>query len=183
MTREEALELLRKHVKKQNLLKHMIAVGGIMRRLAQHFGEDEHRWELAGLLHDLDYEYTNENPEEHPEMGVQMLRKEGFNDEEVLHAILAHNNKVPLETLMDKALYVSDPTSGFIVACALIRPEKSLDAIDVPFMLRRFKEKSFARGASREQMKMCKELLGLELEEFLQLSLEGMKLVRNELGL
>ncbi len=183
MTREEAFELLKKHVKKQNLIKHMVAVGGIMRALARHFGEDEHRWELAGLLHDIDYEYTNENPENHPEMGVQILRDYGFNDEEILHAILAHNNKAPLETLMDRALYVSDPTSGFIVAAALIRPEKSLDAVDVPFLLRRFKEKSFARGASREQMKMCEELLGLGLEDFYAIALEGMKEVRQELGL
>ncbi len=183
MTREEALELLKNHVKKQNLIKHMVAVGGIMRALARHFGEDEHRWELAGLLHDIDYEYTNENPENHPEMGVQILRDYGFHDEEILHAILAHNNKAPLETLMDRALYVSDPTSGFIVAAALIRPEKSLDAVDVPFLLRRFREKSFARGASREQMKMCEELLGLSLEEFYAIALEGMKEVRQELGL
>ncbi len=183
MTREEALNLLKKHVKKQNLIKHMIAVGGIMRALARHFGEDENRWELAGLLHDIDYEYTNENPENHPEMGVQILRDYGLDDEEILHAILAHNEKAPLETLMDKALYVSDPTSGFIVAAALIRPEKSLDAVDIPFLMRRFREKSFARGASREQMKMCESLLGLSLEEFYSIALEGMKEVREELGL
>ena len=87
-------------------------------------------------------------------MGVNILKELGFNDEEILHAILAHNNKVPLETLMDKALYLSDPTSGFIVACALILP-----------LLR------------------CKELLNLELSEFLNLCLEGLKLVRSELEL
>jgi len=175
--------LLRTHIKRGNLIKHMIAVGGIMRRLARHFGEDERRWELAGLLHDIDYEYTKEDPENHPEMGVEMLRRYGFNDEEVLHAILAHNEKVPFKTLMDRALYVADPTSGFIVAAALIKPEKSLDAIDVPFLLRRFKEKGFARGASREQMKRCEDLLNLSLEEFYALALEGMREVREELGL
>ncbi|NPB03205.1 MAG: HD domain-containing protein [Thermotogae bacterium] len=183
MDRPEALKLLRRHVRYPNLVKHMIAVGGIMRRLARHFGEDERRWELAGLLHDIDYEYTKENPERHPEMGVKILREYGFNDEEVLHAILAHNEKTPLETLMDKSLYVADPTSGFIVAAALIKPEKNLDAIDVPFLLRRFKEKGFARGASREQMGMCEPLLGLRLEQFFTLALEGMREVREELGL
>ena len=183
MSREEAIALVRKHVSRPNLVKHMIAVGGIMRALARHFGENEHRWELAGILHDLDYDYTNENPENHPEMGVRMLREMGFDDEEILHAILAHNRKVPFETLMDKALYVADPTSGFIVAAALIRPEKSLDAVDVPFLMRRFREKGFARGASREQMRMCEDLLGLNLEDFYAIALEGMKEVREDLGL
>ncbi|MFZ8845656.1 MAG: hypothetical protein ACO2O6_00455 [Candidatus Hydrothermia bacterium] len=84
---------------------------------------------------------------------------------------------------MDKALYLSDPTSGFIVACALILPQKNLDYVDVDFMLRRFKEKSFAKGANRQQILRCKELLNLELSEFLNLCLEGLKLVRSELEL
>ncbi len=183
MNREWAINLVKQHMKKPNLIKHVIAVGGCMRRLANYFNENEERWEIAGILHDLDYEYTNEDPQNHPEMGVNILRELGFNDEEILHAILAHNNKVPLETLMDKALYLSDPTSGFIVACALILPQKNLDYVDVDFMLRRFKEKSFAKGANRQQILRCKELLNLELSEFLNLCLEGLKLVRSELEL
>ncbi len=183
INREWAIETVRKHIKKSNLLKHVIAVGGCMRRLAQFFNQDEVKWEIAGILHDLDYEYTNEDPRNHPEIGVSILRDMGFDDEEILNAILAHNNKAPLRTLMDKALYLSDPTSGFIVACALILPQKNLDYVDTDFMLRRFREKGFAKGASREQISQCKELLNLELSEFLGLCLEGLKLVRDDLDI
>jgi uncharacterized protein len=106
MNREWAINLVKQHMKKPNLIKHVIAVGGCMRKLANYFNENEERWEIAGILHDLDYEYTNEDSQNHPEMGVNILKELGFNDEEILHAILAHNNKVPLETLMDKALYL-----------------------------------------------------------------------------
>jgi len=182
MNRGEAIELVKKHVKKKNLVKHMIATGACMRVLAEKLGEDPDRWELAGILHDIDYEETWERPELHGIKSVEMLKEMGFNDEEILNAILAHCEKKERETLMERAIYAVDPTTGFIVACALMHPSKSLDGLDLDFMKRRFKEKRFAAGASREQIRSCEEL-GLSLDEFLTLCLEGMESVKKELGL
>ncbi|MGB9613928.1 MAG: HD domain-containing protein [Fervidobacterium sp.] len=180
MTRDEALELLKKHVSNKNLVNHCLACEAIMRRLARHFGEDEETWGLAGLLHDLDYDYTKDKPQEHGLKSVEILGN--LVDEEIKNAILAHCEKKVPETLMEKALYAVDPTSGFIVAAALIRPEKKLSVVDVEFLKNRFKEKAFAKGANREQMKSC-ESIGLSLEEFYSLALEAMKSIADEIGL
>lgn len=180
MTREEALDLVKKHISNRNLVNHCLACEAIMRRLARHFGEDEEVWGLAGLLHDLDYEYTKDNPEMHGIKSVEMLGNSVSDD--IKNAILAHCEKKIPETRMEKALYAVDPTSGFIVAAALIKSEKKLDAVDVEFLKKRFKEKGFARGANREQMQSC-ESIGLSLEEFYTLALEAMKQIANEIGL
>jgi len=154
-----------------------------MKRLAQHFGEDEEKWSLAGLLHDIDYDETKDDPERHSMLGAQMLEELGL-PEDVVYAVKVHNERhgLPRNSLMDKALYAADPTTGLIVAGALIRPEKKLSAIDVSFLVNRMKEKSFARGANREQIQSCTEL-GLTLEEFLGLSLEAMQGAAGQLGL
>lgn len=180
MRREEALELLKKHVTNKNLVNHCLACEAIMKKLAQHFGENEEVWGLAGLLHDLDYDYTKDKPEEHGLKSVEILGDSV--NKEIKNAILAHCEKKEPETLMEKALYAVDPTSGFIVAAALIRPEKKLAVVDVPFLLNRFKEKGFAKGANREQMKSC-ENIGLSLEEFYGLSLEAIKEIAKDIGL
>jgi len=180
LKREEALELLKQHVHNKNLINHCLACEAIMRRLARHFGEDEELWGLSGLLHDLDYDYTKDKPEEHGLKSVEMLGD--LVSTEIKNAILAHCEKKEPETLMEKALYAVDPTSGFIVAAALIKPEKKLEVVDVPFLLNRFKEKGFAKGANRNQMKSC-ESIGLSLEEFYTLSLEAMKGISKEIGL
>jgi len=182
ISRERALDLVRKYVKKENLVKHMIATGACMRRLAEILGEDEEIWEIAGILHDLDYERTFSSPEKHSFVTVEILREEGVEDERILNAILAHAGKKKPENLLEKAIYSVDPTTGFIVACALMHPSKSLVGLDVPFLLRRFKEKRFAPGANRDIMKKCEEL-GMNLEEFLGYCLEGMRRVKEELSL
>lgn len=180
MKREEALELLKTHLSNKNLINHCLACEAIMRRLARHFGQDEETWGLAGLLHDLDYDYTKDKPEEHGFKSVEILGDSV--SQEIKDAILAHCEKKVPETLMEKALYAVDPTSGFIVAAALIRPEKKLAFVDVPFLLNRFKEKGFAKGANRDQMKSC-ENIGLTLEEFYSLALEAMKEISEQIGL
>ncbi|MCX7654191.1 MAG: HD domain-containing protein [Fervidobacterium sp.] len=180
LKREEALELLKKHVSNKNLVNHCLACEAIMRRLAKHFGEDEETWGLTGLLHDLDYDYTKDKPEEHGYKTVEILGD--LVTEDIKNAILAHCEKKIPETLMEKALYAVDPTSGFIVAAALIRPEKKLEFIDVEFLKNRFKEKGFAKGANRQQMMSC-ENIGLSLEEFYSLSLEAMKEIAKDIGL
>ncbi len=180
MDRTGAFSLLSQHLKTKNLINHCIACEAIMRKLAKHFGEDEEEWGLAGLLHDLDYEYTKDKPEEHGYKTVEILGDSV--SENVKNAILAHCEKKVPETRMEKALYAVDPTSGFIVAAALIKPEKRLEPIDVNFLLNRFKEKSFAKGANRDQMKSC-EGLGLSLEEFYDVALNAMKEISDVLGL
>ncbi|KAF2957544.1 phosphohydrolase [Thermotoga sp. Ku-13t] len=181
LDRQTALNLLNEHVKTKNLVKHCLAVEAIMKALARRFGQDKDLWGLAGLLHDLDYEYTKDKPELHGFKTVEILQSYDV-PRQVLDAILAHCEKKERETLMEKAIYAADPTSGFIVAAALINPEKSLSVVDVDFLKRRFKEKLFAKGASREQMMKCEEM-GLSLDEFFDISLNAMKAIKEDLGL
>jgi len=181
MTRDQALELLQQHLKNRNLVKHCLAVEACMKDFAVHFGEDAESWGLAGLLHDLDYEYTLETPEKHTEKTTEMLA--GYSlAAEIIHAIKAHNLRVEPSSRMDISLLTIDPASGFIIACALMHPDKKLAGLDLPFMKKRFKEKSFAKGASREQMEACARL-GLSLDEFLNLCLQAMQKISSELGL
>jgi len=179
--REEALALIKKHVKTKNLVKHMLAAEAIMHRLARHLGEDGDLWGLAGLLHDVDYEQTMDAPEKHALIGAELLASMQV-DAAIIQAVLAHADKGPRLSLMDKALYATDPLTGLLVAAALVHPDKQLEAIDVEFVLNRFKEKSFARGADRETIRSCRDL-GLELEEFIGLGLEAMQGISKELGL
>lgn len=183
MTRDEALELVREQVKNKNLVKHMLAVEAVMARLAEHFGEDKNLWSLTGLLHDIDYDKTVNQPEQHGLLGARLLEEKGFPGE-MVQAVKAHNEALgtPRTSRMDRALYAADPVTGLLVAAALVHPDKKLASIDVDFVLKRFKEKSFARGANREQIESCREL-GLPLEKFIALSLEAMQGIAGELNL
>ena len=183
MEREEALGLVKQEVKNKNLIKHMLAVEAVMRRLAAELGQDEELWALAGLLHDLDYDKTVDRPEQHGLLGAEILEEMGL-PEELVRAVKAHNPAlgVARESLMDKALFAADPVTGLLVAAALVHPQKKLAAVDLDFVLNRFKEKSFARGANREQIESCSEL-DLSLEQFLALSLEAMQAAAADLGL
>ncbi|AGL03532.1 HD domain-containing protein [Desulfoscipio gibsoniae] len=183
MTREEAYKLLKQHLKNKNLIKHSLAVEAVMRHLAKHFNEDVEKWGLAGLLHDIDYDRTKGDPQRHSMEGADLLAEQGLS-EDIVYAVRVHNEAhgLPRNTLMDKALYSTDPLTGLIVAGALIRPEKKLTAVDVEFLRKRFGEKAFARGANREIIAACSEM-GLELEEFLALGLEAMQGIADEMGL
>jgi putative nucleotidyltransferase with HDIG domain len=183
MDRENALKLVKQHVKTRNLVKHMLATEAVMASLARRLGEDEEMWALAGLLHDIDYDKTSDDPDRHSLLGGELLEELGV-DEDIVYAVKAHNecHGLPRESLLDKALWAVDPLTGLLVAAALIHPEKKLAAIDVGFVMNRFKESSFARGANRDQMKSCLEL-GLALEEFVEIGLEAMQGISSELGL
>jgi putative nucleotidyltransferase with HDIG domain len=183
LTRDEALDLIKQNIKTKNLIKHVLAVEAVMRRLARYFGEDEDSWALAGLLHDIDYEETKDNPQVHSIKGADMIKELGL-DDEIVEAVRAHNevHGLPRETRIAKALYCADPLTGLIVASALISPEKKLEGIDTQFVVNRFGEKAFARGANRETIMACSDL-GLEVEEFIGLGLEGMKEIHKDLGL
>jgi hypothetical protein len=183
ITREEAFSLVTERVGQRNLVNHCVATEIIMGALARHFGlpeADVTRWELAGLLHDLDYAQTTEDFERHGLVSAGEL--EGLVDDEIIHAVLAHADKAERETRMDHALWCADPTTGFIVAAALVRPEKDLAGVQVKSLKKRWKEKAFARGANREQM-AGHEALGLERDEFLGIALEAMQARATEVGL
>lgn len=181
--REAALALVRERIPNRNLVNHCVATEIIMEALARHFGlsdADVARWALVGLLHDLDYAETAEDFSRHGVVTAELLADEL--DEEMLHAILAHANKASRSSAMDLALYAADPATGFIVAAALVRPDKSLASVEVSSLLKRWKEKAFARGADREQMATCEEL-GLDRATFLGIALDAMKARAAEIGL
>ncbi|MGI6413222.1 MAG: HD domain-containing protein [Syntrophomonadaceae bacterium] len=183
MEREVALELLKQNVDDDNLIRHSLAVEAIMRALAQHLNEDVEKFGLAGLLHDIDYATTADDPSRHSLVGAEILAKNNL-DSEIVYAVKAHNgfHGLKRESLLDKCLYAADPVSGFITAAALIRPDKKLENVELKSLKKRFKEKSFARGANREQMASCSEW-GLDLDQLLSISLKGMKEISDQLGL
>lgn len=184
MKKQEALKILNENIKNQNLIKHSLAVGAVMKGLAAYFSQDQEQWEIAGLLHDIDYEKTKDNPKEHSLMGAKMLEDLGF-EKEICQAVKVHNeiHGILPETLIEKALYVTDPLTGLIVAATLVLPSKKLTDLTVENILNRFGEKAFARGANREIIKKSKELLGLELEEFFKIGLQAMQKISDQLGL
>jgi len=183
MERGKALKLLTENLKEKNLIKHSLAVEAVMGQLAEYFDEDIQKWKLAGLLHDIDYSETSDRPEKHSLVGAEILAEKGV-AEDIVYAVKAHNHVHGLarKTLLDQALYAVDPLTGLIVAAALIHPEKKLAALDTEFIINRFQEKSFARGADRDVIASCTEM-GLELEEFIDLALDGMVSIADELGL
>lgn len=183
MDREEALDSVQANVENQNLIKHMLATEAVMRTLARRLGEDEEVWGLTGLLHDIDVELTEGDMGTHSRLGADLAREMGAS-EEMAHAILAHNEAhgVPLENKLDRALFCVDPLTGLITAAALILPDKQLATLKAKSVQKRFKEKSFAAGANREQIATCSEL-GIELDEFIELGVEAMQAIALSLGL
>ncbi len=183
LTRDDALDSIEVNVENRNTIKHMLATEAIMRALAKRFGEDDEEWGLTGLLHDIDMELTEGDMSTHSKLGADLVRELGAS-EAMAHAILCHNEThgIPRETKLDKALFCTDPLTGLIIAAALVRPDKKLAGVEVKSLKKKFKEKSFAAGASREQIAQCTEL-GLELDEFLKLGLEAMKGIADDLGL
>lgn len=183
ISREEAYKLLKKYLKNQNLIKHSIAVEAILADMAKRLNKDEHLWRITGILHDLDYEYTKEEPEKHATMSTQIL--DGLLPEQAINAIKAHNymhtSQVP-STSLDKSLIAADAVSGLIIATALIIPSKKLIDVRIETLYNKFKDKSFAAGCNRKRIELCTDV-GIELPSFLKLSLESLQLVSDDLGL
>lgn len=181
--REQGFELLKKYLKNENLIKHSLAVEAILKEMAKKLEEDEEIWGLTGLLHDLDYEYTKEDPEKHATITGQIL--EGIVPKEVIKAVKSHNYQhtmqVP-ETLLDKSLIAADAVSGLIIATALVVPSKKLSDVELKTLMNKFKDKSFARGCNRKKIELCEDV-GTELQEFLGLSLDALKGIADTLGL
>ena len=154
-----------------------------MKDLALYFKEDIDKWGLAGLLHDIDYDKTADDPSKHSIVGAEILETLNI-ESSIIYAIKAHNgiHGIERKRKMDKALYCADPVSGLIIASALILPSKKLEDVTVEFVLKRMNEKGFAKGANREQIKSCEEL-GISLEKFIEISLNAVKKISDELGL
>lgn len=181
MRRDEAFQLVKKHLKNKNLIKHSLAVEVCMRAVAERMNKDVEKWGLAGLLHDLDYEMTEKSPEHHTNETVKILQQEDVNSE-ILRTIQAHAGKVSCESEMEWAIYSIDPLTGLIVAATLMHPSKKLKEVDLGFIKRRYKEKSFAKGAKREDIEQIKNI-GLGLDEFISICLKAMQGIDKELGL
>ncbi|HEX9653219.1 MAG TPA: HDIG domain-containing protein [bacterium] len=183
MTREQAWGLMTEHTQSENLRKHMLAVEAAMRHYAREFGEDEEKWAVVGLLHDFDYE-QHPTAEEHPFVGVNILKGMGV-AEELTRAILAHADYsgVTPETKMEKTLCAVDELTGFIVAVALMRPNKKLDEVTVDAVIKKMKNKGFARNVKREDIERGAVMLGMPLAEHIANVIAAMKTITSELGL
>lgn len=179
--RTTALALMEEKIENLNLRKHIRSVEAGMRQVAQRFGEDVELWGLTGLLHDLDYNETKDDAGRHTFVTEEWLAPYAV-PQEMIHAIRCHPGHSPCQSRLDWALYAVDPTTGFLVACALMHPQKSLSALDERFVSKRFKEKRFAAGATRENIAAC-EKLGLELTEFILTVRDGMLTISDYLGL
>jgi len=188
LTRPQALELMHEYTQSEALRRHMYAVEIAMRAMAERSGEDPERWGLVGLLHDFDYErFPNDahSPvDEHPAEGVRILAARGLPDD-MQRAILGHATYtgVPRDTAMARALFAVDELCGFLVACALVRPSKSLADLEVASVRKKLKDKGFARGVSREDVLRGAEEIGTPLEEHIGFVLEALRPHERAIGL
>jgi putative nucleotidyltransferase with HDIG domain len=173
MNRQEALDLFLQHNKDTAHLKHALAVEGAMRHFAQKYGESEDLWGVVGLLHDIDWEKTQETPEQHTSLGVTLL--------EEAWGLLQQD--VPPESTMEKVLYGVDELTGFVTAVALVRPSKSLQDLEVKSVKKKFKDKAFARGVDRDVIKKGADLLGVPVEELIQDVILALRPLEKEIGL
>ncbi len=177
--RAEAFELIKERVTNQNLIRHMLSVEAVMRSLACHLNEDEELWGVTGLIHDVDAQETLDDYPRHTYIAKEILGDRL--SEESWHAIHAHPGHIIAETRFDWALYCADPVTGLITAATLTHPSKRLVELKLKSLKKRFKDKRFAAGANRDAIKSCIHI-GLELDEFLSLSLEAMQGIADELG-
>ncbi len=182
-TREQAYELLTKYNSNESLIKHALAVEGVMRYLAKKYGEDAEKWGVIGLVHDLDYE---QYPDQHCKKSQEILQQEGW-PEEYIRAVISHGwgicSDVKPETRLEKALYAIDELTGLIVAAALVRPSKSVMDLKAKSIKKKWKEKRFAAGVDRTIIEKGAEMLGVELGELITDTIMGMREVAKEIGL
>jgi putative nucleotidyltransferase with HDIG domain len=182
MTRDEAFELVRGRLGDTHLFWHCLACEACMQALAKRLDEDLELFGLAGLVHDLDLDVCENALDKHALLGAEILRERNA-PEEVVQAVLGHNDKAERTTPIAKALWVVDPTTGLITASALVRPSKSTVDLRVKSIKKRMKDKRFAANLSRSQITACKEKLGLPLDEFLEICLDAMNKIRDQIGL
>ncbi|MGE0773068.1 MAG: HD domain-containing protein [Cyclobacteriaceae bacterium] len=179
MTRSEAKAILTSLTQSASLLRHMRTVELVMEAYALKYGEDPEEWAIAGMLHDADYEAY---PDQHPQVIVRQLRERGL--EKIAHAISAHYTKwnVPYETLLDKALLATDELTGFIVACAQVRPE-GISTLETKSVIKKLKDKSFAAKVERDEVYKGVELLSVDLKEHIAFIIDVLRKHKDELGI
>ncbi len=183
ISKEKALAMIDENIDTENLKKHTWAVGQIMKKLAEELDKDEDKWEILGLIHDLDYEETKDNPEIHALKSAEMV--EGMVPDDVIRAIKSHNHKhtgVEPENDMENALIAADAVSGLIVATALVMPNSKLEEARPESVEKKFDDSSFAKNIDRDRILYC-EKIGLERDEFLELSLHALQDIEDKLGL
>lgn len=181
-SRADALALMHHYVESESLRRHMYSVEAACRAYARKFGEDEQLFGLAGLVHDFDYE---KRPEEHPLPGAEILREEGY-PEELVHAVLAHYSArtgVEPESLLDRTLRACDEVTGLITAAAMVRPSRSVMDLESKSVMKKFKDRAFAAGVDREEVRRAAEELGVDLKEHIQFCIEAMREIAPALGL
>ena len=184
ITRDEALQLMKGYLKAENLQKHSLATEIIMRKIAQKRGENEELWGIAGLLHDLDFEETKDDMPNHTLKTEEILKKKNVS-KEIIEAIKGHNAEnlgYKRKRPIDHALTCAECITGMVVATTLVYPDKKLASVKPKSILKRMKQKEFARSVNREYIKEC-EKIGIPLEEFAELSLNAMREISDELGL
>jgi putative nucleotidyltransferase with HDIG domain len=184
MTRSDAESLLKKYVRNEKMLYHCYASEAVMRAIARKLGRDEEKWGIAGLLHDIDSEITNADPEKHALVAAELLRDEGL-EEDIIDAIRMHNEeatKLERTTEFQHALAAGETITGLIYATALIYPDKKIKDVKPKSVTKRMKQSAFAASVSRENIKEC-EKIGIPLNEFVEISLNAMKEIAEEIGL
>ncbi|WP_022670375.1 HD domain-containing protein [Hippea alviniae] len=181
MTYEEALSLLKEYTQSESLIRHAYCVEEAMRCYAKKFSEDEEKWAIVGLLHDFDYE---KYPDQHPYKGAEILKEKGL-DEDMIQAILGHADYtgVKRETLMAKTLFAVDELSGFLYAYALVRPTKNLKELKMKSVKKKLKDKAFAKGVNRDDIKKGAEELGVDLDEHILFVAECLQKNAKKIGL
>src|SRR6266581_2498865 len=181
MELEEARALVREHTQKETTVRHLISVEGVMRALARRLDGDQELWALTGLFHDLDQDVTGEDLSRHARLAAEWLREAGV-DERVINGVLAHANEEYRTDLMSKAVVHADAVAGLLVAAALVRPEKAT-GMKVSSVKKKLKEKAFAPGVNREEVNDVEERIGLPLEDFLAVSIEGLQEIAPQIDL
>ena len=182
-TREEAFELLKQYNKNVSLIKHALAVEGVMRYMARKRGEDEEKWGIIGLIHDLDYEQF---PDQHCKKTEEILRENNW-PEEYIRAVISHGwgicVDVKPESEMEKVLYAIDELTGLVVTTALVRPSKSVLDVKTKSVKKKWKDKRFAAGVDRSIIEKGAQMLGVEISELIADTIAGMQEVAEEIGL
>jgi len=182
-TREEALQLLKEYNKDESLIKHALSVEGVMRYIARKRGEDEDRWGIIGLVHDLDYEKF---PEQHCKKSQEILQEKGW-PEDYIRAVISHGwetcSDVKPETTLEKTLYAIDELTGLVFTTALVRPSKSIMDVKVKSVKKKWKDKRFAAGVNREIIQKGAEMLGVDLSELIDDTIKGMQKIADSIGL
>jgi len=183
MERKEALSIVNDYVKNENLIRHMLAVEAAMRFYAEKFCEDQDTWGITGLLHDFDWE-IHPTLEEHPLAGAPILRNRGV-PEEIVRAVLSHADHagVPRQTRMEKALFACDEITGLVTAVALVRPSRSLSDLEASSVKKKWKDRAFAAGASREEIAKAAQEFEIDLWEHVGNVILAMRCIAPELGL